>query len=48
MNPSTLLVSGVQCNGRVAPFNPGDQGLNPGEDQYIIKFKSIIQVALQE
>ena len=23
-------------------FGPGDPGSNPGEDQYIIKFKSII------
>ena len=33
----------VQHKGRVAAFDPGS---NPGEDQYIIKFKSIIQAVL--
>ena len=32
------LVNGVQHNGRVAAFGPGDLGSNPGEEQYIIKF----------
>ena len=43
-----LMVSGVQHNGRVAAFGPGDPGSNPGEDRYIIEFKSIIQVVLYE
>ena len=32
----------VQHNGRVAAFGPRDTGSNPGEEGYIIKFKSII------
>ena len=39
-----MIVSGLQHNGRVAAFGPGDPGSNPGEDRYIIEFKSIIQV----
>ena len=33
---------GVYHNGTVAPLGHGDPGSNPGWDQYIIKFKSII------
>ena len=35
-------VSGAKHNGRVAPFDPRDTGLNPGKDQYIIELKLII------
>ena len=38
------VVSEAQHNGRIAAFGPGDPGSNPGEDRYIIEFKSIIQV----
>ena len=38
------VVNGVEQNGRVATFGPRDPGSNPGEDQYIMKFKAIIQV----
>ena len=41
-------VSGVQHNGRVAAFGPGDPGSNPGENRYFIEFKLIIQVVLYE
>ena len=40
--------SGVQHNGRVGPFGPGDPGSNPGEDRYTIKFKSILHIMLHE
>ena len=34
-----------EVSGRVATFDPGS---NPGEDRYIIKFKSIIKVVLDK
>ena len=33
---------GVKHNGRIALSGPGHPGSNPGEDQYIIEFKSMI------
>ena len=41
-----MSVKEVQHNGRVATFGPGDPGSIPGEDQYIVNFKLIIQVVL--